>query len=143
VFDHVSTAYSDDGTSAYDVEPAPAGVGGRPREVSVDSITAAVVERIRRDADFAALVALQLRGQGATFALTIDEVIANDEDAVLEFKSTARWDIREGRRNPVIEDAIVEDNGRVPQHRRRDALDSASDPTERSRGSLPDRGHRA
>jgi len=64
-------------------------------------------ERIRRDADFAALVALQLRDEGATFAMTIDQLIANDEDAAVEFKSTARWDIREERRNPAIEDAIV------------------------------------
>ena len=39
--------------------------------------------------------------------MTIDQLITNDEDAAVEFKSSARWDIRAGRRNPAIEDAIV------------------------------------
>jgi type I restriction enzyme, R subunit len=107
VFDHVSAAYGNDGASAYDLEPAVTQTDRLPSEVSVESITAAAVERIRTDAHFAALVALQLRDEGATFALTIDQLLANDEDAAVEFKSTGRWDIRNEERSPVIEDAIV------------------------------------
>jgi type I restriction enzyme, R subunit len=107
VFDHVSAAYGNDGTSAYDTEPAADDLAGLPRQVSVESVTAAVVERIRRDADFAALVALQLRDEGATFAMTIDQLIANDEDAAVEFKSTGRWDTKLGERNPAMEDVVV------------------------------------
>lgn len=103
----VSAAYGNDGTSAYDTEQAVLEAGGLPGQVSVDSVTAAVVERIRRDADFAARVALQLRDENATFAMTIEQLIANDEDAAVEFKSTARWDINEGKRNPAMEDAVV------------------------------------
>ncbi len=108
VFDHVRAAYGDDGASAYDLtevavtsDRASASVG------SVEAITDSIVERIRSDAEFAELVASQLRGFTPTFARTIKELIENDEDAAVEFKSTARWDVREGRRNPVIEDAIV------------------------------------
>ena len=82
-------------------------VDGHQREVTVDSVSAAVVELIRRDADFASLVARQLRDEAATFAMTIDELIANDEDAAVEFKSTARWDIVKGERSPAMEDAVV------------------------------------
>jgi type I restriction enzyme R subunit len=35
------------------------------------------------------------------------ELLENDEDDAVEFKSTARWDLREERRNPALEDAIV------------------------------------
>jgi type I restriction enzyme R subunit len=106
VFDHVRTVYGDDGSSAYDgpetvLEETPEAAA------SVDELTEAVVERIRRDAAFAELVASQLRGVTPTFARTIDQLIANDEDDAVEFKSTARWDVREERRNPAIEDAIV------------------------------------
>jgi type I restriction enzyme R subunit len=106
VFDHVRTVYGDDGSSAYDglhtvLEETPQAAA------SVDELTEAVVERIRRDATFAELVASQLRGVTPTFARTIDELIVNDEDDAVEFKSTARWDVREERRNPAIEDAIV------------------------------------
>jgi len=106
VFDHVSAAYGNDGTSAYDTGPAVA-LAGTPSQVSVDSVTAAVVERIRRDADFASRVALQLRDEGVSFAMTLDQLIANDEDAAVEFKSTGRWDIKTEQRSPAIEDAVV------------------------------------
>ena len=39
--------------------------------------------------------------------MTIDELIANDEDAAVEFKSTARWDILKAERSPAMEDAVV------------------------------------
>lgn len=107
VFEHVSSAYGNDGTSAYDEAPVIEDVSEASYTVSVDSVTAAVVERIRRDADFAALVALQLRDEGATFAMTIDQLLDNDEDTAVEFKSTARWDVREAKKSPAMEDAIV------------------------------------
>jgi type I restriction enzyme R subunit len=106
VFDHVSTVYGDDGASVYDetvvVSSEPA-----PEPTSIDEISEAVVKRIRSDAAFAELVAERLRGGTATYARSIDELIENDEDDAVEFKSTARWDIREQRRNSALEDAIV------------------------------------
>src|SRR4029450_6295612 len=63
--------------------------------------------RIRCCAQFAELVAQHLRGEAPTFARSIDELLDNDEDDAVEFKSTARWDVREERRNPALEDAIV------------------------------------
>ena len=65
------------------------------------------MQRIRSDAEFAEIVANQLRGFTPTFARTIDELITNDEDSAVEFKSTARRDIQLQQRNPAIEDAIV------------------------------------
>jgi type I restriction enzyme R subunit len=106
VFDHVSTVYGDDGVSVYDevvvvsAEPA-------SEAASLDGITEAVVERIRSDAAFAELVAERLRGGTATYARSIKELIENDEDDSVEFKSTARWDLREQRRNRALEDAVV------------------------------------
>ncbi|HEY7196346.1 MAG TPA: HsdR family type I site-specific deoxyribonuclease [Gaiellaceae bacterium] len=107
VFDHVSTVYGDDGSSVYE-EAAPIAAAEAPSpSVPIDEITDSLVRRIRSDAQFAELVAEQLRGRTPTFARSIDELIANDEDDAVEFKSTARWDLREGRRNPALEDAIV------------------------------------
>ena len=74
---------------------------------TVDAITESVVSRMRSDAAFAELVARQLRGVAPTFARSVEELLANDEDDAVEFKSTARWDVREARRNPATEDAIV------------------------------------
>ncbi len=108
VFDHLCASYGDDGRSVYeDGGPEIPAYVGTTTTVSVDEITAAVVERIKTDAEFAALVAKELRGVGATFARTIEQLIANDEDDAVEFKSTARWDLKEQKRNPAMEDAIV------------------------------------
>jgi type I restriction enzyme R subunit len=66
-----------------------------------------VVERIRVDAEFASLVAAQLGVVGGTALRTISELVDNDEDFAVEFKSTARWDLRENQPSKAMEDAVV------------------------------------
>jgi len=113
VFDHVATAYGDDGRSVCDgttVEPVtPAGgvavVPAGP--VTAASLTEEVVEQLRHDAEFVALVAEKLGLTGRPELRTIDELIDNDEDYAVEFKSTARWDLRENQPSKGMEDAIV------------------------------------
>jgi type I restriction enzyme, R subunit len=107
VFDHVCTVYGDDGASVYEEAVSVATPDAPSASLSVDEITDSVVRRIRTDAQFAELVAQHLRGEAPTFARSIDELLDNDEDDAVEFKSTARWDLREARRSPVLEDAIV------------------------------------
>jgi type I restriction enzyme R subunit len=113
VFDHVATAYGDDGRSVYDgavVEPIiPAGgVATLPAgPVTAAALTEEVVERLRTDAEFVALVAEKLGLVGKPELRTIEELIDNDEDYTVEFKSTARWDLRENQPSRVMEDAIV------------------------------------
>ena len=112
VFDHVLTAYGDDGTSVYDRdlvgEAATPGAGVAVlHEQDLASITDAVVERIRTDAEFASLVADQLGLPGGAALRTVEEIVANDEDYSVEFKSTARWDLREDKPNKAMEDAVV------------------------------------
>jgi type I restriction enzyme R subunit len=111
VFDHIITAYGDDGSSVYQgdqVEAATEGAGVATLTApDIASIADSVVERIRTDAEFASLVADQLRLTGGAALRTVEEIIAHDEDFTVEFKSTARWDLREGRPNKAMEDAVV------------------------------------
>jgi type I restriction enzyme R subunit len=109
VFDHIVSAYGDDGTSVYDAGDAPAGPAGGATLTDTDlaTITSAVVERIRVDAEFASLVAEQLGVAGGVALRTLPEIIDNDEDFAVEFKSTARWDLRESGPNKAMEDAVV------------------------------------
>lgn len=37
----------------------------------------------------------------------VDDLIENDEDFAVEFKSTARWDLKESKPNKAMEDAVV------------------------------------
>ena len=53
-------------------------------------------------------MAKELRGgESPTFLLTVEELIQTDEDAEVEFKSTARWNLVEERRDKRMEDAVV------------------------------------
>lgn len=116
VFDHIVSAYGDEGDSVYD-GPAvstssapPAGVAVASLvegPVSTAALTEEVVERLRHDAEFVALVADKLGLVGKPELRTIDELIDNDEDYAVEFKSTARWDLRENQPSKAMEDAIV------------------------------------
>ena len=71
VFDHVLTAYGDDGESAYDPRPdvqfaSPAVAVEYDAHIDVNKIADDVVARILADPSFAAQVAQQLQGSTAT-----------------------------------------------------------------------------
>jgi type I restriction enzyme, R subunit len=107
VFDHLYASYGDDGASVYDAEGSVLVVDALSVPASLEEITSAVVERMRLDADFAALVTRELQGLTPTFARSVEELLADAEDNSVEFKSTARWDLREQKRNKAMEDAVV------------------------------------
>ena len=111
VFDHVVTAYGDDDVSVYNAPASDAGntagVDVLEAPVNLAAIAEEVVERIRIDAEFASLVAAQLHADAGVPIRTVAELIDNDEDYSIEFKSTGRWDLREKRPSTTIEDAIV------------------------------------
>jgi len=116
VFDHIATAYGDDGHSVYDgtvVSPPGPGSAAAPvtavaeGAVSAAALTEEVVDQLRHDAEFVALVADKLGLVGKPELRTVEELIDNDEDSAVEFKSTARWDLREGQPSRAMEDAIV------------------------------------
>ncbi len=111
VFDHVITAYGDDGSTVYrgdTIEPVSGGPGvATLTNVDVRSITDSIVETIRSDAKAASRIAAELGFRGAAVFKTVEEILANDEDFAVEFKSTARWDLRESKPNKAMEDAVV------------------------------------
>ena len=68
--------------------------------IDVKTVAADVVAQLEGDAVFAATIAKQLLGGDApTFLLTIDDLLAVDEDSAVEFKSTARWNLNEQHRD--------------------------------------------
>ncbi|HEY9557457.1 MAG TPA: HsdR family type I site-specific deoxyribonuclease [Acidimicrobiales bacterium] len=113
VFDHVATVYGDDGTSVYEGDTVGSATSSTglatlaAGAISTAALTDEVVEQLRHDAEFVALVAEKLGLTGKPELRTVDELIANDEDYAVEFKSTARWDLRESQPSKAIEDAIV------------------------------------
>jgi type I restriction enzyme R subunit len=109
VFDHIVTAYGDDQTSVYDeqLESTARRTGAVAAPPDLTQIADDVVERIRVDAEFASLVAAQLGVSGGAAFRTVAEVLENDEDFAVEFKSTARWDLATNEPSKAMEDAVV------------------------------------
>jgi type I restriction enzyme R subunit len=89
------------------VDAATGGVGVVTEVIDVETVTATVVDRIKGDRAFAELVAEQLRGGKAFFAVPSEELIVKDETYEVEFKSTARWNLHEARKDKRMEDALV------------------------------------
>ena len=118
VFNHIFASYYDDGFSVYDedlpvpraaavaVAPAPSPALA-PAEIDVAQITQAVLEQIKADPALAEQIAEQIKGRQAFFAVPSDELIAGDETYEVEFKSTARWNLREACKDKRMEDAVV------------------------------------
>jgi len=114
VFNHIFASYYDDGGSVYDEsqEIGAVAVVSPPAssvvvEINIETVTEAVVERIKADPALAERVAQQLAGKHAFFAVPSSELINGEETFAVEFKSTARWNVREGRKDRRMEDAIV------------------------------------
>lgn len=113
VFNHIFASYFDDGRNVYDDgapgEPAPVPVPepGSVATLDVSTVTEQLLEQIKTDAAFAELVAEKLKGKDAFFAVSSEELLANDETYEVEFKSTARWNLRESHKDKRMEDAIV------------------------------------
>ena len=108
VFDHIVSAYGDDGSSVYSGHDLGSPAGGSGVAVlappDLGAITEGVVERIRVDAAFASKVAAQLGVAGGSALRTVAELIDNDEGFAVELKSTSRWDLRKARPSKVMED---------------------------------------
>lgn len=113
VFNHIFASYYDDGRSVYeepepDARLAPIAVAPEPpADIDVGTITDDLLERIRRDERFAELVAEKLRGHDAFFAVPTAELLEGDEGFTVEFKSTARWNLRDRCKDKRMEDAVV------------------------------------
>jgi len=114
VFNHIFASYYDDGRSVYEGDSAAVEApdfsesgGATADAVDVATVSTALLEKLKGDAAFAERVAEQLRGAGASFAVASEELIARDETFEVEFKSTARWNLREECKDKRIEDAIV------------------------------------
>jgi type I restriction enzyme R subunit len=115
VFNHIFASYFDDGRSVYDegapVEsmspPAMLAAPAAVATLDVATVTDQVLAEIATNAAFAEIVAEKLKGKDAFFAVASAELLRSDETYEVEFKSTARWNLQESRKDKRMEDAIV------------------------------------
>ncbi len=108
VFDHIYTSYFDDQRSVYDAPETAAGpttvVATLP--TVAEEVSNELVELAGADPEVRALLMEQLLGAHATWARSTEELL-DGETREVEYKQTARWNVREQRRDKAMEEVIV------------------------------------
>jgi type I restriction enzyme, R subunit len=99
IFDHVYLSYPSATTSVY-VEATPA--AGSVMTLDVETLIA----RLQQDSELARRVDEALREQQVQ-KRSLAELLAADETHDVEYKSTARWNVNEQRRDKVMEDNVT------------------------------------
>lgn len=117
VFNHIFASFYDDGQSVYDADSsplagtavavAPPPVIAAAADIDITEITHAVLEQIRSDPVLAEHVAELLEGKQAFFAVPSRDLLDGDENHQVEFKATARWNLRDECKDKRMEDAVV------------------------------------
>ena len=109
IFDHIYVSYFDDGASVYDTPDASAGMGAAvatmpttAEEVSDDLLT-----HVRSDPELCARLMETVFGASATWACPTEQLLVHDETRAVEHIQTARWNVREQRRDETIEQVVV------------------------------------
>lgn len=111
IFNHIVASYGDDGASVYTgepVEPSPSAAGTATAVAAdLETITDEMVEQLRNNPTLASAIASKLGLPSIAALRTVEQLIDNDEDFAVEFKSTARWNLVESKPDKAMEDAIV------------------------------------
>jgi len=109
IFDHIYTSYYDNGDTVYDI-PAP--VPARDTAVATlptvaEEVSDDLLVRVTSDPELCARLIETVFGAGATWACPTEQLLTIDESRVVEYKQTARWNVRERRKDGAMEQVIV------------------------------------
>ena len=109
VFDHIYTSYFDDGASVYDTPDArpDASTAVVTMPTTVEDVNDDVLARVHSDPDLFARLMETVFGTSATWACPTEELLTRDETRSVEYKQTARWNVRDQRRDKTMEQTIV------------------------------------
>ena len=109
VYGHIYASYFDDGGSVYDAPGAAADVGTAVATLptSAEEVTDDLLTQVRADPELFARLVETVFGASATWACPTEELLIDDETRTVEYKQTARWNVRERRRDSAMEQVIV------------------------------------
>ena len=110
VFDHIYGSYFDDGTTVYEpgTDPGPAPTMAVPSG-GLEQLTTQDLQRALQDPEQAAWLRAQLLGANAVWVTETAQLLAtgDGEGRHVEFKQTARYNVREQRKDKQMEAVIV------------------------------------
>ena len=109
IFDHIYASYFDDGESVYDLampdassRPAVATLPSTAERVNDDLLAA-----VRSDPAMLSRLMETVFGASATWACATEQLLIRDESRVVEYKQTARWNVRDQRKDKTMEQVVV------------------------------------
>ena len=111
IFDHIYVSYGDDGDggSVYDAPGIDAGstspIATLP--TTAEEVDDAVLVRIRSDPALRARLLEETIGTTATRTPTTEELLSDDVSRAVEYKQTARWNVREQRKDKTMEQVVA------------------------------------
>ena len=108
VFDHIFASYFNDGRSVY-AEPEPEARGGTAvatLPAAVEDASEELLALAAMDPDIRARLMEQLLGTHATWTRPTADLLAG-ETREIEYKQTARWNVREQRKDRAMEEVVV------------------------------------
>ncbi|MDQ3730058.1 MAG: DUF3387 domain-containing protein [Actinomycetota bacterium] len=107
VYEHIYASYFDNGQSVYtggvEAPPAVVPVATLPTPDDVDD---RLLDQARNDPALFAQLMEELYGTRETWFRSTEELLASETRSV-EFKQTARWNVKEQRKDKTMEDVIV------------------------------------
>ena len=108
VFDHIFTSYFDEGGSVYELSEAEVrpSVSVATLPATAEDVSDELLELARLNPEIQARLMEQLLGADATWACPTEELLGSETREV-EFKQTARWSVREQRKDRAMEQVIV------------------------------------
>ena len=108
IFDHIYASYFDSGESVYDHAESVrslAAVATLPS--TAEEVNDDVLSAVRSDPAMLSRLMETVFGASATWACSTEQLLIREESRVVEYKQTARWNVRERRRDKTMEQVVV------------------------------------
>ena len=109
IFDHIYASYFDNGESVYDLAEA----GARPLPAvatlpsTAEDVDDDLLSAVRSNAAMLSRLMETVFGASATWACSTEQLLIREESRVVEYKQTARWNVREQRRDKTMEQVVA------------------------------------
>ena len=109
IFDHIYASYFDNGASVYDTPDTHTGTGPAVAALptTAEEISDDLLIQVRTDPELFARLIETVFGASTTWACPTQELLIDDETRAVEYKQTARWNVRKQRRDKTMEQVIV------------------------------------
>ena len=109
IFDHVYASYFNNGGSVYDAPNVGADTGAAIATLpsTAEEVSDDLLAQVQSDPELFARLMETLFGASATWACPTEDLLIDDETRTVEYKQTARWNVREQCRDTTMEQVIV------------------------------------